>query len=95
MKKFILKPGNHQFIPGSHPIHNNENLDDEEAEWYLKRFPHIANLFERIPDDEALREIRLNREMKLVGLSGDFQSSLERGGQNTSSPGKESIQSDL
>jgi hypothetical protein len=44
-KKYILKPGKHQFAPGSHPVHYNENMSDEEAEWYLERYPHIASLF--------------------------------------------------
>jgi hypothetical protein len=63
-KKFILKPGNHQFIPCSQPIHNNENLDDEEAEWYLKAYPHIANLFERIPGNEELIELKIQSDIK-------------------------------
>jgi len=44
-KKYILKPGKHQFAPGSHPVHDNDNLTDAEAEWYLKAYPHIASLF--------------------------------------------------
>jgi len=44
-KKYILKPGKHQFAPKSPPVHDNDNLTDEEAEWYLKRYPHIAELF--------------------------------------------------
>jgi hypothetical protein len=44
-KKHILKPGKHQFAPRSHAIHENDNLSDEEAEWYLERYPHIAALF--------------------------------------------------
>jgi len=63
-KKFILKPGNHQFIPGSHPIHNNENLNDEEAEWYLKAYPHIANLFERIPNNEELIALKMQSDIE-------------------------------
>jgi hypothetical protein len=49
-KKYILKPGIHQFAPGSAAVHNNDNLTDEEAEWYLQQYPHIANLFEK-PED--------------------------------------------
>lgn len=48
-KKYILKPGKHQFAPGSHATHHNDNLTDAEAQWYLERYPHIANLFEEIP----------------------------------------------
>lgn len=49
-KKYILKPGKHQFAPGSHAEHDNENLNDEEAEWYLERYPHIASLFVERPE---------------------------------------------
>ncbi|MDR3693369.1 hypothetical protein [Mucilaginibacter sp.] len=48
-KKYILKPGKHQFASGSHAMHDNDNLSDEEAEWYLQRYPHIAVLFEDCP----------------------------------------------
>ena len=51
-RKYTLKPGRHQFAPGSHAVHENESLSDEEAEWYLKRYPHIAALFETMPDDD-------------------------------------------
>jgi hypothetical protein len=44
-KKHILKPGRHQFAPGSHAAHNNNNLSDAEAEWYLEKYPHIASMF--------------------------------------------------
>ena len=54
-KKYILKPGKHQFAPGSHPVHDNDSLTDEEAEWYLKKYPHIANLFTpQSPEGEAI-----------------------------------------
>jgi len=52
-KKYILKPGKHQFAPGSHPAHHNDNLTDPEAEWYLERYPHIATLFEQTPEPES------------------------------------------
>jgi hypothetical protein len=45
-KKYILKPGKHQFAPGSSATHHNDNLSDVEAEWYMERYPHIAALFE-------------------------------------------------
>lgn len=51
MKKYFLKPGIHQFAPGSAAVHSNDNLTDEEAEWYLQRYPHIAKLFSEIPED--------------------------------------------
>jgi len=44
-KKYILKPGKHQFAPGSAAVHSNENMSDAEAEWYLEKYPHIASLF--------------------------------------------------
>jgi hypothetical protein len=44
-KKYTLKPGRHQFAPKSPPVHDNDHLSDEEAEWYLERYPHIAQLF--------------------------------------------------
>ncbi|MEN0056981.1 MAG: hypothetical protein AAGC65_25100 [Mucilaginibacter sp.] len=44
-KKYILKPGSHQFAPGSAAMHNNDNTTDEEAAWYLQKYPHIASLF--------------------------------------------------
>jgi len=59
-KKHQLKPGNHQFAPGSPAIHHNNNLSDAEAEWYLEKYPHIASLFEsqincdeKTPDDQS------------------------------------------
>ncbi len=45
-KKYRLKPGLHQFAPGAPAVHSNDNLTDEEAEWYLEKYPHIAGLFE-------------------------------------------------
>ncbi|MBV8388380.1 MAG: hypothetical protein JO080_01120 [Mucilaginibacter sp.] len=44
-KKYILKPGKHQFAPKSPPIHDNDSLSDDEAEWYLQKYPHIKSLF--------------------------------------------------
>ncbi|MBD1383983.1 hypothetical protein IDJ75_01745 [Mucilaginibacter rigui] len=52
-KKYILKPGTHQFAPGSAAVHSNNNLTDEEAEWYLQRYPHIAKLFESMEDGKS------------------------------------------
>jgi hypothetical protein len=45
-KKYTLKPGKHQFAPGSAATHHNNNLSDAEAEWYIEKYPHIAILFE-------------------------------------------------
>ena len=53
MKQYILKPGRHQFAPGSPAIHHNDNLTDEEAKWYLKKYPHIKSLFEVLPESIA------------------------------------------
>ncbi|HEX8021180.1 hypothetical protein [Mucilaginibacter sp.] len=55
-KKYVLKPGLHQFAPGSAAIHSNENLSDEEAEWYLQRYPHIAALFAPQPPKGGVME---------------------------------------
>jgi len=49
-RKYILKPGVHQFAPGSHPVHHNENTTDEEIEWYLKLYPHIRHLLRSQPE---------------------------------------------
>lgn len=46
-RKYILKPGRHQFAPGSPPVHTHDNLSDKEVEWYLEKYPHIAALIER------------------------------------------------
>lgn len=48
-KKYILKPGKHQFAPGSPAVHSNDSINDAEAKWYLEKYPHIANLFIQIP----------------------------------------------
>ncbi len=49
MKKYILKPGKHQFAPGSPAVHDNSNLSDGDAKWYLEKYPHIQSLFESLP----------------------------------------------
>ena len=59
-RKYILKPGAHQFAPGSHPVHHNENTTDEEIEWYLQQYPHISNLLEKRPDGNAIKPVRRN-----------------------------------
>jgi hypothetical protein len=51
-KKYTLKPGRHQFAPGSPALHTNDNLTDDEAEWYLKKYPHIASLFLENQEEE-------------------------------------------
>jgi hypothetical protein len=57
MKKYILKPGIHQFAPGSAAVHSNDNLTDDEAEWYLQRYPHIATLFIPQPNESGVSEV--------------------------------------
>ena len=62
-KKYILKPGRHQFAPGSAAIHSNENMSDEEAEWYLQRYPHIEALFApRPPEGGAIVQSKNTRK---------------------------------
>jgi hypothetical protein len=61
MKQYILKPGKHQFAPGSPAIHDNDNLSDEEAKWYLEKFPHIISLFESIPTADKPIKIKRKR----------------------------------
>jgi hypothetical protein len=64
MKKYTLKPGKHQFAPNSPPVHSNDNLSDEEAEWYLERYPHIKELFSPQPpstDEEIIKQTNGNR----------------------------------
>ena len=56
MKKYILKPGNHQFAPASAPIHNNENLTDSEAAWYIEKYPHIKSLFTIVSNNDIVEE---------------------------------------
>ena len=63
-KKYILKPGLHQFAPGSAAIHSNENLSDEEAEWYLQQYPYIAALFAPRPPEVGTTE-QANNKRKL------------------------------
>ena len=67
-KKYILKPGRHQFVPGSHAFHQNNNLTDEEAQWYLAKYLHIALLFDAIPEitDSACR-VSDDESFKLIG----------------------------
>lgn len=69
-KKYILKPGSHQFVPGSAATHNNDNLTDEEAAWYLQRYPHIASLFlvvpVRVDDDHLDKKTKTIKNRKAV-----------------------------
>ena len=73
IKKYTLKPGKHQFAPSSPAEHDNDNLTDEEAEWYLERYPHIASLFEKSPEvgktessEEAAGQTPKGRRKRIV-----------------------------
>jgi hypothetical protein len=55
-KKYTLKPGKHQFAPGSAATHHNNNLSDAEAEWYIEKYPHIKDLFEITPPERESEE---------------------------------------
>ncbi|MDB5158476.1 MAG: hypothetical protein JWR50_3183 [Mucilaginibacter sp.] len=48
-RQYLLKPGAHQFAPGSHAAHTNENTTDVECAWYIKKYPHITGMFLRTP----------------------------------------------
>jgi len=78
-KKYILKPGRHQFAPGSHAAHNNESLSDEEAEWYLEKYPHIASLFEKNENVETLENGKVETlEDEKSGISEDKSANLKQ-----------------
>lgn len=47
-RKYVLIPGNHQFIAGD-KIHNNDNITDEIAEFYIRNYPHTKILFAKLP----------------------------------------------
>ncbi len=79
MKQYILKPGKHQFAPGSPAIHHNDNLTDDEAIWYLEKYPHIRSLFEVLPDDAidlqqpASRTKRKRRAAEKINIEVESQ----------------------
>lgn len=58
IKKYILKPGKHQFAPGSAAVHSNDNINDKEAKWYLEKYPHISDLFIQIPESTSAAKPR-------------------------------------
>lgn len=58
-KKYILKPGKHQFAPGEYAWHDNDNLSDAEAKWYLERYPHIKSLFSALPESMKIKRKRI------------------------------------
>jgi hypothetical protein len=74
-KKYILKPGKHQFAPGSHAVHDNDNLSDKEAQWYLDKYPHIAVLFENKPGKKMA--LGIQKEIKDNSLGQSVQSAQE------------------
>lgn len=47
-RQYVLKPGDHAFIPGPAQF-NNENTDDAACRFYLRLYPHIRSLFIKIP----------------------------------------------
>lgn len=67
-KKYKIKPGMHQFVPGSGAaIHQHDGLTDEEIDWYLERYPHVAQLIaENVPEpeEEHANVIELKSEPK-------------------------------
>jgi hypothetical protein len=72
-KKYILKPGKHQFTPGAPAVHTNDNLTDDEAEWYIEKFPRIINLFEKT----GINEPALTNQALISPDNGDTEASAE------------------
>ncbi|RZA03024.1 MAG: hypothetical protein EOP47_04620 [Sphingobacteriaceae bacterium] len=68
MKKYILKPCKHQFAPGSPAVHDNSNLSDAEAKWYLEKYPHITSLFESVPAKNKPVKAKRKRIATKLGL---------------------------
>jgi len=75
-KKYTLKPGKHQFAPGSPAEHDNDNSSDEEIAWYLKAYPHIATLLEKSPEvgktespEEAPNKMSKAKRMRIISKS--------------------------
>lgn len=75
-KKHILKPGKHQFAPGSPAVHSNDNITDREAEWYLERYPHIASLFAPQPPKGGALKRRLEMKQTKIELQPEHLTSL-------------------
>ena len=79
MKRYNLKPGRHQFAPGSAAVHSNDNLTDAAAEWYLERYPHIAQLFTPQPPEggieiqEAKIKIRRKRKFEIENPKSEIK----------------------
>ena len=71
----------HQFAPGSAAVHSNDNLTDEEAEWYLQRYPHIAKLFTPQPPEGGVFEKQVEQiKMKRKRIKGVEASTPPSGG---------------
>jgi hypothetical protein len=81
MKKYTLKPGLHQFAPGSAAIHSNDILTDEEAEWYLQRYPHITGLFVSQPAEAGFDEIKDEAKKKRKRIKRVDSSTSPSGGE--------------
>jgi hypothetical protein len=83
-KKYILKPGKHQFVPGSHAAHDNENLTDVDAGWYLEKYPHIAGLFvEKLEGCkvETFENLSSQNDREQIKESSDIETTLSEAGQ--------------
>ena len=78
-KKHILKPGIHQFAPGGNAVHNNDNLTDEDAEWYLDKYPHIAALFETNTTAAQTKKTKLNQPVVITFLPEEFKAAADDG----------------
>ena len=96
-KKYLLKRGRHQFAPRSPAIHTNDNLSDEEAEWYLQRYPHIANLFETIPSQEihSAEPGEKSVQSSKIGVITENKESVQSQKIDVITENKESVQSQI
>jgi hypothetical protein len=91
-KKYILKPGKHQFAPGSAATHHNDNLSDTEAEWYIEKYPHIKNLFEITPTDNPAIK---SSESESVGSQQQLAQSKSKSVQSPNKPVQSNPNEDL
>ncbi|RYY34595.1 MAG: hypothetical protein EOP46_12935 [Sphingobacteriaceae bacterium] len=65
-KKYVLKPGKHQFAPAEAAVHDNDSLTDEAAAWYLEKYPHIHSLFVSLPTELPAGKKQKTVKPKLV-----------------------------
>jgi len=85
-KKYILKPGKHQFVPGSSATHHNDNLSDAEAEWYIEKYPHIKDLFEINSADKLRTVPTINEAVESPEQSVQSQNKSEQSNPNEDLP---------